>query len=73
MSEFDNGFARAQREYENRMPPESDPLPHVIAAFDGFCPWCELDIDEGDAIVLMRWEDEWVHRECAEDEGYEVV
>lgn len=46
-------------------------LRHVLAAFRNKCPWCGDDIDEGDAIACA--EGDWIHRECAEDAGYEVV
>lgn len=32
---YDNGFARAQREYENRMPPEDDPYIEKLMDEDG--------------------------------------
>ncbi len=40
----------------------------MIASYDGRCTLCDrrilADIDE-----IVRVDDEWVHVECAEDEG----
>jgi hypothetical protein len=46
-------------------------LHQVLAGFDGRCPWCDDPIVEGDAIVCA--DGDWIHRECAEDEGLAVV
>lgn len=42
------------------------------ASFPGRCAGCDDDIEAGDEIVLLEDEDEWVHRQCAEREGYDV-
>lgn len=42
----------------------------IVAAFPSYCTLGEDDIQEGDEIVCI--DDEWVHKRCAEEEGYEV-
>jgi hypothetical protein len=43
------------------------------ADFESHCPGCDDVIYPGDEIVLLEDDDEWVHRHCAEREGYDVV
>ncbi len=42
----------------------------IPAAYEGRCALCDDRIHDGDEIV--RVDDEWVHAQCAEDEGEEV-
>jgi hypothetical protein len=45
--------------------------PRIIeATFESECLLCERTIYEGDGIVCV--DDEWLHAECAEEEGEEV-
>ena len=41
------------------------------ARFASTCEICAERIEEDEEIVCL--EDEWVHRECAEDEGEEIA
>jgi hypothetical protein len=41
-----------------------------IAQYPGTCGLCELPIKEGDECTFV--DDEAVHRDCAEEDGYEV-
>lgn len=47
----------------------SPPFP---AGFASRCGMCDGDIEEGDEIVRLEDEDEWVHKHCAEREGYRI-
>lgn len=42
----------------------------ITAQHDGRCGICDGGITEGDSIVNV--DNEWVHVQCAKDEGYEV-
>lgn len=42
----------------------------IPATYESTCELCGNRIHEEDEIV--RVDDEWVHAQCAEDEGYEV-
>lgn len=42
----------------------------ILSAYMSRCQLCEKTVEEGDPIVKV--DDEWVHAQCAEDEGYEV-
>lgn len=46
--------------------------PAVAAEFGSRCGMCDDDIEEGDEIVRLDDEDEWVHKHCAEREGYRI-
>ena len=51
---------------------ETGPPQHLLAGFNARCPWCGDPIEEGDAIVCVD-ESEWIHRDCAEQEGIEII
>jgi hypothetical protein len=40
------------------------------ATHSGRCGLCDLCINEGEEIVGV--DDEWVHADCAEEDGHEV-
>jgi hypothetical protein len=42
-----------------------------LALYDGWCGLCHNDI-EADVDHIICVDGEWVHAECAEDEGVEV-
>lgn len=48
-------------------------LEPTIARYDSRCAVCERLIHEGDdEIVFLPDDEEWVHVDCALDEGWEV-
>lgn len=44
----------------------------VDAEFRGTCSLCEESIDLDEQIVKLPFDADWVHAQCAEDEGHDV-
>jgi hypothetical protein len=51
---------------------DDEPLPSVEAEFQGRCSACDEPIFPGERIARLPDDDEWVHADCARNEGYEV-
>lgn len=39
----------------------------IEAAFESRCPWCDLQINEGEWIDKAEENGEYMHEECAEE------
>lgn len=44
----------------------------IQAAYRSRCDGCDEDIEEGDDIVYLPDDEAWIHRHCAEREGYDI-
>ena len=73
MNNYDNGYARAQAQYDAQLPPEDDykecPLCEGSGKIDGneTCPKCD-----GDGEVAMTGDDLQEKREAAADRAYDA-
>jgi hypothetical protein len=47
-------------------------LPVTEARFGGSCGLCDDRIEPGDRIARLPDDDEFVHAQCAENEGHDI-